>query len=164
MTGLQYPKHEKMQSSFWFGKPLRDVDLQGESKSSALWVCCRRRWTPTPHHGGCGRVSAGQRAAGVVSGPGIHFIRGVTATQCCSERRIRRKVGRLSSLHNGFLPWRFYLQTLTAWTDVTARTRLLFPISVQTAGDADSYDADVDGELLCIINANTHICESVHHW
>lgn len=103
MTGLQYPTHEKMQSSFWFGKTLTDVGLQ----SPALWVCCRRRWTPTPHHGGRGRVSAGQRTAGVISGPGIHLIRGPSATQCCSERRIRRKVGRLSSLHNGFLPWRF---------------------------------------------------------
>lgn len=29
-------------------------------------------------------------------------------------RRIRHKVVNLSSLHNVFLPWRFYLQTLTA--------------------------------------------------
>lgn len=125
MAGLQYPKHAGREAAFvliW-----KRSDWCGSAgwvkKSSALWVCCCRRWRPTPAAVWRGRVSAGQRTVGLISGPGIHLIRSLTATPCCSERRIRRKVGRLSSLHNVFLLWRFYLQTLTAWNDVTPRTR-----------------------------------------
>lgn len=128
-------------------------------KSCALWACCRRRWPPAPHCGGRGCVSTGQRTAGVISGPAMHFIRGLTAAKCCSERRIRRKVGRLSSLHNVFLPWRFYQHELTSHPGLGYSS-----LSVQTAGDADSYDADADRELLCIINVNMQICDSVNNW